>query len=669
MSIRLPASVGARVAIALLVLGMVALGGAGATYLAMEAQADRVTVLTQATDGPRLVERLRAEVYAVVMESRGLYFARDARQATAFADGLRRQVVQLESDWQKLHDLLPVEARTRAAALDQAVGNFVRLRTELARVGVEDGPQAADKLGNNDENRATREAFSRGLDELARSTTAVVEQQEAEMIAAGRKMSVALLVTTMLAVSVVLGLVQWLMHRSVSQPLRRLAAALETMAEGRLNKVVLPPGGRGEVGGIAIAAGVFLNKLRRNRELEAAAEAEQAARNRRQQAIDRHTQEFGTSISGVLTTLSDAADSMHRAAQDMAQAVNRTRDSATDTAAGAEQSSSNLASVAAATEELSASVGEIARQVAQAAEAAREAVSRVQATDATVRSLSTAAGQVGEVVQLIASIAGQTNLLALNATIEAARAGESGKGFAVVASEVKQLAAQTARATEQISTQVAAIQAATGDAVGAVRKVGEAIGRMDEISSAIAVAVEEQGAATREIASRVQTVARQNDDASREMREVSDVAENAGTASHAVLTSAAKIAQVSGTLSEEVDQFLAAVRVDEGEQRSYERIPGGGLPATLRIQSKAEISAVLTDISQGGMALFCNTATPPGTEVQVVLPGTREPVSGRVVRAGQGLLALTFRQDPATLERVSRAIELIKASTISTVAA
>ena len=669
MLIRLPASVGARVASALLVLGIVALGGAGATYLAMEAQADRVTVLTRATDGPRLVERLRAEVYAVVMESRGLYFARDARQAAAFADGLRRQAAQLENDWRNLRDLLPVEERTRAAALDRAAGDFIRLRIELARVGVEDGPQAADKLGNNDENRSTREAFSRGLDELARSTTAVVEQQEAETIAAGRRMSVTLLVTTVLAVSVVLGLVQWLVHRSVSQPLRRLAAALETMAEGRLNEVVLPPGGRGEVGGIATAAGVFLNKLRRNRELELAAQAEQAARNRRQQAMGRHTQEFGTSISGVMTTLSGAAEGMRRAAHDMAQAVDCTRDSATDTAAGAEQSSSNLASVAAATEELSASVGEIARQVAQAAEAAREAVSRARVTDATVQSLSDAAGQVGEVVRLISSIAGQTNLLALNATIEAARAGETGKGFAVVASEVKQLAAQTARATEQISTQMAAIQAATGDAVGAVREVGEAIGRMDEISSAIAAAIEEQGAATREIASKVQTVARQNDDASRAMRDVSGVAENAGTASRVVLTSAAEVAQVSSTLSEEVDQFLAAMRLDEGEQRSYERIAGGGTRATLRIQGKAEMSAVLADISRGGMALLCDAAAQPGTEAQVILPGASEPLSARVMRASQGLLALTFRQDPVTLERVGRVLELIEASTISTRAA
>lgn len=459
---------------------------------------------------------------------------------------------------------------------------------------------------------------------------------------------------------VLVGLLTWLVGRSIARPLAASTAATSAMAAGDLDVPVPGAERRDEFGLLARALETFRENGLKAQRLEAQAQIAFAARERRQAAMDLHTQEFGTSISGVMLSLGGAADQMRQAAGEMARAVEQTCEGTIATAAGAEVSACNLSSVAAATEELSASVGEIARQVAQAAGTAREAVGRAQVTDTMVRSLSDAAGQVGDVVQLIASIAGKTNLLALNATIEAARAGEAGKGFAVVASEVKQLAAQTARATEQISAQVNAIQTATGEAVGAVRDMGEAIGRIDEISSAIAAAVEEQGAATREIADRVQTVAQQNDDATRSMRDVSHIAKGAGAASGAVLTSASEIAQVSGILSKEVDHFLASVRSDESEQRSYERIPGGNAPATVRLAGQAEISAVLADISRGGAALVCTVEAAPGTDAQMMLPGAAAPIRGRVVRAGQGSFAVFFQQDPATLAQIDRVLAQVK---------
>ncbi|WP_368044677.1 methyl-accepting chemotaxis protein [Sabulicella glaciei] len=219
-------------------------------------------------------------------------------------------------------------------------------------------------------------------------------------------------------------------------------------------------------------------------------------------------------------------------------------------------------------EELSASVGEVSHQVAKAACAARDAVARAQATDATVSGLSEAAARIGEVVRMIGDIAGQTNLLALNATIEAARAGEAGKGFAVVASEVKTLAAQTAKAMEEISAQIAAVRGATEEAVGAVREVTAAIGRVDETAAAIAAAVEQQGAATRAIAASVQTVARTTEEATHAMREVAEVAEGAGASGRSVLSAAEDVARISGTLWEEVDRFLSAVRSDGGQSHA-----------------------------------------------------------------------------------------------------
>jgi methyl-accepting chemotaxis protein len=394
--------------------------------------------------------------------------------------------------------------------------------------------------------------------------------------------------------AVVVGLLTWNVGRGITRPLAAATAATSAMAAGDLDVPVPGSGRRDELGLLARALETFRENGLKARRLEAEAQTERAARARRQAAMDRHTQEFGASISVVMSKLSGAAAEMHRAAEEMSQAAEHTRDGTTRTAAGAEVSASNLAAVAAATEELTVSVGEIGRQVIQAADATRAAVGRAKKTDATVRGLSEAAGQVGEVVRLIAGIAGQTNLLALNATIEAARAGEAGKGFAVVACEVKQLAAQTAKATEQISSQVATIQTATSEAVQAVREVGEAIGRMDEIAAAIAAAVEEQGAATREIAASVQTVARQNDETTRSMREVSHVAEGAGGTSRSVLRTATEVAQVSGTLREEVGHFLAAMQADEGERRSCH-----GVRATLRPEKGTETLAAVRDVSCG----------------------------------------------------------------------
>ncbi len=644
MSARHSISIAARIALGLLALGIVAIGGAGATYVAMDAQADQVSALTRAAEGPRLVERIRAEVYAIVMESRGLYFARDAAQATKFANGLRGQITEMGVTWRGLQDVLPPEQQAQRAALDGALGRFVALRTELARVGVEMGSQEADKLGNNDANRASREEFGRALDKLAASTADTVQRLAAETVANGRRVALILLAASSAAVAVSLALILWLIRRSVSIPLLRLTGALGDMAEGRFDDVTLPPVSGDEVGRITAAAKVFLEKLVHNRTLEAAATAARAARERQTAAMEQHTQDFSQSISGAMLSLGASTEGMRRAANEMAVAVERTRDGAVRTAAGAEVSAGNLAAVAAATEELTASVNEIARQVTHATQTTKDAVSQAAASDTKMSGLAQATGQIGDIMRLIAGIASQTNLLALNATIEAARAGEAGKGFAVVASEVKQLATQTSRATEQIGMQIAAIQAATADAAGTMRGVSDTIMRVDEIASAIAAAVEEQGAATRQIASNVQAVAEENDSATRSMREVSDVAEGAGGSSELVLTAADDVTRVSSTLREEVDQFLVAMRSGASDKRRYERIPGANAAGTLRPRGGADVPVRLIDISRSGAALACRVKLASGFEVEIRLPGVTDLMPARVVRSNGEVVAISFLQ-------------------------
>jgi methyl-accepting chemotaxis protein len=400
----------------------------------------------------------------------------------------------------------------------------------------------------------------------------------------------------------------------------------------------------------------FREQAEANAVFEANAAIERAARDRRQAMVESLTQEFGGSVASIMDRLRDSAGGMRDASISMASATEQTRNRVADTADGAQLNSSNLAAVAAATEEMTASVTEISRQVAEAARAAQDAVERAHATGATVQGLAESANQIGDVVRLITDIARQTNLLALNATIEAARAGDAGKGFAVVASEVKTLASQTARATEQISAQISAIQAASGDAVGAVQEVANAIQRVSGVASAIAAAVEEQDAVTRDISASVQSVAKQNDEAARAMREVSDVAEGARTSSGTVKVAAETVADVTGRLGEQVDGFLTGMRTD------WERVDGAGTPMLIATKGGKVEEAALIEIARDGASLKSDGAFKPGMMVELAMPGAGVALPTRVVLAEGGRLGLAFAQSAENIAAVDRLIAAVQAA-------
>jgi methyl-accepting chemotaxis protein len=290
-----------------------------------------------------------------------------------------------------------------------------------------------------------------------------------------------------------------LIARTITRPISGMTIAMTKLAAGDSGSEIPGRDNTDEIGEMARAVEVFRQQAIENSHLAAAQERERVANERRQKAMDQHIQEFGRSISDVMESLAAASATMRQAAVEVTEGARQTRASTSSTVDGAVASSRDLDPVAAAAEQIAVRIDEIRSQVANVTASVHAAVDRAAETDLKVAGLSEEADRIGDVVHIISDIAGQTNLLALNATIEAARAGEAGKGFAVVAGEVKALAAQTARATEQIGAQIAAIRGATGDAVTAVREVGGAIGQVETVANTIADAVEEQAATTREI--------------------------------------------------------------------------------------------------------------------------------------------------------------------------
>jgi methyl-accepting chemotaxis protein len=364
-------------------------------------------------------------------------------------------------------------------------------------------------------------------------------------------------------VSILIGIILGFLvgQYGIARPIRSMVALLQQLASGDYGAEVHSLDRKDEVGDVAKTALVFkengVAKIRMEKE-QKEIEARQAAQ--RRSDMLKLANGFEAAVGEIIEVVSSASTELEASASSLTATAERSQEMATTVAAASEEAATNVQSVAAATEELSSSVNEISRQVQDSAGKASTAVTQARSTTSRVSELSKAAARIGDVVELINTIAGQTNLLALNATIEAARAGEAGRGFAVVASEVKALAEQTAKATGEIGAQISGIQTATRESVDAIKEISVSIEYLSEISSTIASAVEEQGAATQEISRNVQQAAQGTQDVSSNVVEVQRGATETGTASSQVLSAAQSLSRESNRLKFEVGKFLDTVR-------------------------------------------------------------------------------------------------------------
>ncbi|NGM18930.1 HAMP domain-containing protein [Roseomonas stagni] len=476
---------------------------------------------------------------------------------------------------------------------------------------------------------------------LAQSTAAL----EAARAAA---LNLALIVVGLvMLVTLPLGL---LAARTLARPLAALGEAMRVVAAGTVDLAIPGRDRADEIGAMARALEVFRDQARDKAALEATSAAERAARERRAQELERQTRDFSAALAGVMQGLSGSAARMDHAAGSMAGSAITAEEQAEATADSAQASTRDLDSVAEATHEMTASVTEIGRQAGTAARMAAALVDRTRRADATMARLSDAARMISDVARLISDIAGQTNLLALNATIEAARAGEAGKGFAVVANEVKALASQTAKATEEISGQIQAIQSAAEEAVATVRGMATEVGGMGDSATAIAAAVDQQGEATRQIAASVATVLQSARHTVEAMAQARQTARDVRETSSEVQAAAVAVTRETETLGTEITHFMAMMRQDGSERRQFERILADGRAADIGLPGGEVFPVRLLDASRGGMGVEGSGPMPAslraGLSVTVTLPG-EGAIAARVAHLAWPRLGLVVAQAEA----------------------
>jgi methyl-accepting chemotaxis protein len=442
------------------------------------------------------------------------------------------------------------------AEIEPVLETYIETAKELVELGLTDRARADAKFSDFAKVFSVLEIKMKGLSDIFTTSAEDISQRNLALADNDTKLMIGIALAGMLAVTLAITLTA----RSIMHPMRKCVGALEAIAAGDTS-VEVDYQSDDEIGKVAQAVAGYRDQVIETRALQAEqAEAEKRAEKEQRKFMNRMADSFQTSVGEVVETVSSASTELQSSAEALTATSEQTSSRATSVAAASEEASTNVQTVASAAEQLSSSIGEISRQVEQSNQITRNAVDESGRVNDMMLGLAESANKVGEVVSLITDIAEQTNLLALNATIEAARAGELGKGFAVVASEVKNLANQTAHATEEISAQIGGIQGATQEAVTAIGGISETIDKMRQITSAISAAVDQQAMTTEEIARNIEQAAGGTSEVSSNIETVTQAAGETGHTAAQVLAAASEMSQQSELLNAEVSKFIAHVR-------------------------------------------------------------------------------------------------------------
>ena len=641
-------------------LSLTAAVAGGIGIHASQVYSETVILMQRASERAVIGEQVNGLINAVVMDSRGIYMAKDRAEVEKFGKPLLANLARMQERLARWSSLVDPDSRALFEECALRVAGFVTLRTELVEAGRAHGAAAADRIGNNDANRTNRQAVNAAVVALAERNAAKVDHLAADLDQFRARMATLIPITTASGIVLVALLAVLMVVRGITRPLQALTKAMHGLAAGDLDVIVPARDQADEIGRMASALEVFRQQSHENRALTEARDRDQREQeDKKRAAFLQMADTIETTASGAMAEIGSRNNAIISVAGAVLSIAERTGAAARGAADVATLAVDNAQAVAGAAEEMSASITEITNQVTRATGMIERAVEAGSRTRETIDALTDKVASISSVADLIGDIASKTNLLALNATIEAARAGDAGKGFAVVASEVKQLATQTTRSTHEIARHVEDIRTATAMAVESVTRIEETIREVDAVSSVIATAVEQQGPATREIARGIAEAASAVQDMGLRNAAIAEDAEQGGAHARELLDSGRELADAIQMLKASIVQTVRGSTA-EVDRRSDTR-HATDLPCRIQVPGRPPTSGRLLDLSIGGTRLRVTEHLYVGTAGTMTIGNHATPVGFTVLNVRDHGMGVRFTDTPGTLAVIEELLRDITA--------